>query len=149
MVYRRAFRVRAPIERVRAFHADAAGLAAITPPPVRVTDVQAPSRLGEGDEMAFTLRVGPVPIRWRARIQDVSPSGFTDVQTAGPFRTWEHRHAFLAEGDDATEVRDTVTWRLHPRPDRLLVGLAMGATLPFLFRYREWRTRRLLEADGG
>ncbi|MEZ4584038.1 MAG: hypothetical protein R3A10_20780 [Caldilineaceae bacterium] len=60
-------------------------MGAITPPPVIVRVHRAPELLGEGDEMDFTMWLGPLPIRWLARIEQVTPVTFVDRQLRGPF----------------------------------------------------------------
>jgi ligand-binding SRPBCC domain-containing protein len=145
MRYEHAFRVRAPLEAVARFHASPSSLAAITPPPVVARVRRAPDTLGEGDEMAFTLWLGPLPVPWVARFEDVGPTGFTDRQVAGPFATWVHRHDFVPVAEDVTEVVDAIELRLARRPAGLAVGLLMAAGLPLLFAFRGWKTRRLLE----
>lgn len=56
--YRHTFRVQAPQAEVAAFHAAASSLGAITPPLMPMQLHHAPERLGEGDEMRFTLWLG-------------------------------------------------------------------------------------------
>lgn len=128
---------------VRNFHARAASMAAITPPPIVVQMHSAPEMLSEGDEMRFTLWLGPLPVRWTARIEQASPDSFIDRQIEGPFAEWSHTHHFVTIGV-ATCVQDTVTYRYKSHLLWGLVGRLMGASLPFLFKYRAWRTKRLL-----
>lgn len=149
MEYRHSFLVHRDAAAVRAFHEDPEALAAITPPPVRVTCLTAPGRPAAGDELAFVLQVGPLRVPWRARIETVDETGFTDRQIEGPFREWAHRHEFVALDDATTLVRDTVTFHICTRPRRALLGVAMAVGLPLLFRYRARRTRRLLEGMRG
>ncbi len=148
MRYEHRFRVAAPVAAVAEFHSRAASMAAITPPPLIVRVHRAPARLGEGDEMEFTMWAGPLPLRWVARIEDVSPEGFTDRQLRGPFREWRHHHAFVQRADDVTEVVDRVDASLRRHVLWGPVGLAMWIGLPVLFVYRGWKTRRLLERQG-
>lgn len=145
MIYRHRFQVHAPLARVVEFHSRAASMAAITPPLMIVRLHHAPPILAEGDEMDFTLRLGPFPIRWLARIEAVSPAGFTDRQLRGPFAAWAHRHIFTGLDDQTTEVVDEITLHLSPHPVWWLVGIGMRVGLPFLFSYRAWKTRRILE----
>lgn len=146
MVYRHRFSVKTPLASVASFHADSSSMGSITPPPVIVRVHSAPALLGEGDRMDFTLWLLLLPLHWVARIQDVSQSGFTDVQLSGPFHTWQHRHEFCPLDERTTEVRDTVQASLSRNPLKWLVGLSMWLTLPVLFAYRGWKTRRILEA---
>jgi ligand-binding SRPBCC domain-containing protein len=106
-----------------------------------------PEVLRSGAEMAFTLWLGPLPLRWVARIESASAAGFTDRQLRGPFHAWTHRHSYRTVAGDVTEVRDEVEASLRRHPLWGPVGFLMWLGLPLLFTYRGWRTRRLLEAD--
>jgi ligand-binding SRPBCC domain-containing protein len=143
--FRHTFLVRAPLVAVADFHQQSASMGAITPPPVIVNVHQAPARLGEGDEMNFTLWLGPLPLRWQARIQDVTPASFTDRQVRGPFRRWTHYHLFVPVDEAATMVVDQIQAMPRCHPLWGPVGLGMWLSLPILFAYRGWKTRRLLE----
>ena len=92
MIYYHRFRVRASLARVAEFHSHAASMPAITPPPIIVQVHHAPPILANGDEMDFTMWLGPLPVHWLARIEAVSPAGFSDRQLRGPFAEWVHRH---------------------------------------------------------
>ena len=143
--YRHRFNVRAPLAQVAEFHAQSASMGAITPPPIIAQIQRAPARLAEGDEMEFTLWLGPLPLRWLARIEDVSPTGFVDRQVRGPFAEWRHRHSYNELPDGGTEVLDEITVTPQAHPFWGLVGRLMWLNLPILFAYRGWKTRRILE----
>jgi ligand-binding SRPBCC domain-containing protein len=147
MKYRHTFRVQAPLPDVAAFHTAATSLKAITPPLIPTQVHHAPEQMGDGDEMDFTMWTGPLPVRWTARVEDVSPTGFLDRQVRGPFEAWAHRHTFESVEEGATEVLDEVEARLKPHLLWGLVGLGIWLGLPLLFAYRGWKTRRLLEGD--
>lgn len=144
MIYRHRFTVQAPLAAVADFHSRASSMAAITPPPVKVQMQQAPEQLQDGDRMDFTLSLGPLPVAWSARIENVSSTGFTDRQLEGPFKTWVHRHTFVPLDPHTTRVEDDVQLALKPHPWWGLVGLFMWLNLPVLFAFRGWKTRRLL-----
>ncbi len=146
MQFTHRFEVDQDPARVAAFHTSPDSMAAITPPPIVTRMHRAPDRLHEGAEMDFTLWLGPLPLRWSARIEDVGPERFTDVQQRGPFDSWVHRHAFEPLGDGRTAVVDRIEARLRRHPVWGAIGVAMWLGLPLLFRYRAWRTRRLLES---
>ena len=145
MNYRHRFLVRAPLASVSEFHSRAESMAAITPPPIIIRMKPAPATLAEGDVMDFTMWLGPFPIRWLARIQDVSATGFTDRQLEGPFAEWVHRHIFVAVDEQTSVILDEVNLRLRSHPIWWLVGMAMWLGLPLLFAYRAWKTRRMLQ----
>jgi ligand-binding SRPBCC domain-containing protein len=144
MRFTHRFEVDAPIEDVAEFHARSSSMGAITPPPIIARVHAAPERLGEGDEMSFTLWLGPLPLRWLARIEDVGPTGFSDVQLRGPFARWEHRHDFEPLGEGRTAVHDRIEAELLRHPIWGPVGISMWLGMPLLFAFRGWRTRRLL-----
>lgn len=144
MNYQHRFRVRAPVQAVADFHSYPAAMAAITPPPIFVQVHSAPERVAEGQQMDFTMWLGPLPLRWQARFEDVTATGFVDRMVRGPLRVWRHRHSFVAIDEHNTDVVDEVEVqpRLHPLWGP--VGLGMALNLPLLFAYRQWQTRRLL-----
>jgi ligand-binding SRPBCC domain-containing protein len=148
MKFQHKFRVRAPLAAVADFHSQADSMAAITPPFIPTQMQHAPPRLEEGDEMAFRMWLGPLPVHWRALISQVSPTGFSDEQLDGPFRRWVHRHLFVPVDEHTTEVVDQVHATIKRHPWWGPVGLAMWLGLPLLFAYRGWKTRRLLERPG-
>jgi ligand-binding SRPBCC domain-containing protein len=147
--YLHRFEVNAPLAAVADFHAQSASMGAITPPPVLVQVHRAPSRLDDGDEMDFTMWFGPLPVRWLARIEDVGLTGFSDRQLRGPFRHWHHRHSFVPVDEITTVVVDEIELELRSHPWWKLVGLGMWFSLPLLFAYRDWKTRRLIEKKWG
>lgn len=147
MRYEHTFRVQAPLASVVRFHAQATSLEAITPALIPIQVHHAPDKLDEGDEMDFTMWIGSLPVRWVARISDVSAAGFSDHQVRGPFESWTHRHSFIKVHNGTTEVLDEVEARLKRHPLWGPVGLAMWLGLPLLFAFRGSRTRRLLEGE--
>jgi len=144
MKYRHHFRVSASIEQVAEFHRHSASMPAITPPPILVKVQHAPAVLTDGDEMAFTMWIGPFPMHWVARIEAVSAAGFTDRQLSGPFAEWIHRHHFIAVDEQTTDIVDEIYLRFRPHPVWWLVGVGMWLGLPVLFAYRAWKTKRML-----
>jgi ligand-binding SRPBCC domain-containing protein len=147
MRYRHTLRVQAPLADVAGFHTSASNLKAITPPLIPMKLHHAPEQMGDGDEMDFTMWLGPLPVRWVARLEDVSPTGFLDRQMRGPFASWTHRHSFVAVDEGTTEMIDEVEARLKPHILWGAVGLVMWLGLPPLFGFRARKTRQLVEGD--
>jgi len=145
MKYQHCFRVHAPLERVADFHSRAASMKAITPPPIVVQIQRAAEIQRDGDEIEFTLWLGPLPVHWLARIEQVSSSGFADRQARGPFRAWVHRHSFIVVDAHTTEVMDEVQAELRSHALWGPVGWGLWIGLPLLFAYRACKTKRLLE----
>jgi ligand-binding SRPBCC domain-containing protein len=147
VTYHHQFRVRASLERVAAFHSRAASMAAITPPPIIIRMHRPPVILADGDKIDFTMWLGPLPVRWQAQIESVSLASFSDRQLQGPFAAWLHQHSFIAIDQHTTEVVDEVTLRLRSHLFWGPVGLGMKLGLPFLFAYRGWKTKKVLESS--
>jgi ligand-binding SRPBCC domain-containing protein len=145
MKYRHTFTVSAPLAAVSAFHRRPENMGSLTPPPVIVRVHRAPQEISEGDEVEFTLWFGPLPVRWLARFDQVSDRSFIDSLASGPFRRWDHRHTFKPVGERCTQVSDEIVLALRHHPFWAVFGLAMRLSLPLLFFYRQWRTRKHLE----
>jgi ligand-binding SRPBCC domain-containing protein len=99
--------------------------------------------LAEGSIADFTMRAGPISIRWVAVHSDVSEqNGFVDVQQQGPFRSWRHRHQFCAIDAQKTEVIDEIEAEFGTTLSRF-----MWLNLPVLFAYRARQTKNQLETE--
>ena len=144
MNYQHRFRVQAPLEVVAEFHSLPDAMAAITPPPIFVQVHQAPPRVTDGQGMDFTMWLGPLPLRWQARFEDVTATGFVDRMVQGPLAAWSHRHSFVPVDDAQTDVVDELAVDVRRHPVWGPIGLGMSLNLPVLFAYRQWQTRRLL-----
>jgi ligand-binding SRPBCC domain-containing protein len=76
-----------------------------------------PDAAGPGTVIVTSFRLFPIlPLRaqWIARITEFEWNHyFADVQQKGPFKSWHHRHEFLAEarsGVRGTLVRDVIEY---------------------------------------
>ena len=145
MKFTHTFRVRAAQETVAEFHRSAASLRAITPPVIPMRIHAAPPRMNDGDTTDFTMWLGPLPVRWVARVDQISGAGFVDRQEQGPFQLWVHTHRFVAVDATTTDVQDSIEAELGVGFTNRLKSLLMWLGLPFLFAFRGWQTRRLLE----
>lgn len=134
-----------PIEHVFAFFAEAGNLELITPPFLHFRILTpSPIQMKTGTLIDYQLRLFHIPFRWTTRIETFAPCRyFTDVQIAGPYRLWHHRHEFsvIPEG---TLVRDVVDYKL---PFGSLGTLAhilfVQRTLQKIFDYRQEQVETL------
>ncbi|KAA3645792.1 MAG: cyclase [Chloroflexi bacterium] len=144
MQYTHRFRVQAPLAGVAEFHGSTDVLRQLMPPPL-ILQLHQFEPLADGSLAEFTIWAGPLPIRWQAEHSQVSETGFTDTQVKGPFSHWQHRHGFEIVDEHTTDIVDEVEAELGRGPLWWPVSLGMWLTLPILFAYRGWATRRAVE----
>jgi len=145
-----AFVVRAPLERVWAFHDDPLALPKVMSGPLRMHVHHVDRPLGPGSRILMTMQVGPLRQKWNVQLKErVPPHYFTDEQIGaeGPFKRWRHTHAFEALDGERTRVIDRLEYELPFGPlgrlaDALFGRIVMAAT----FAARARATRRWLEA---
>jgi ligand-binding SRPBCC domain-containing protein len=130
-------RVSASTDAVARFHAAPRIIRRLTPFVVPMS-IHRMDPLAEGSISEFTLWFGAFPVRWTALHLNVDPHfGFTDVQTAGPFRSWQHAHRFEAAPEGGARIVEHVDYEhdsgWHGWVTRLLFSPPM---LFLLFTYR-------------
>jgi ligand-binding SRPBCC domain-containing protein len=139
----------APIADAFAFHLDPRGAARIAPRGQRVSAVEGPAPLKEGDVVTIRVRQWPSPVAqtWRVTVERIdAPFLLVDRATDSPFRSWCHEHRFAESAPGRTRMTDRIDYELPfgllgRLADRLVVARIMRAA----FRDRHRRTRRLLE----
>ena len=148
-VFDYTFTVPAPVEAVRDFHSSTDILKKLTPPPM-IMQIHDFGELEDGMEAVFTMWLGPVPLKWVARHEEVSEHGFTDAQVEGPLKSWRHTHRFDAEGDSTTRVREHIEYEHAPGLAGIMTRLMFHPmALRGLFGYRQWVTTRACRASSG
>jgi uncharacterized protein (TIGR01777 family) len=92
-----------------AWHARPGAFERLLPPWERIRLAAPAPELAVGARVTLSLRAGPMPVRWVARIAGVEPGrAFTDVQEEGPFARWKHEHRFEPTGSDRCDLLDRV-----------------------------------------
>lgn len=135
-----------PVEDAFAFFADAGNLEALTPPWLRFRILTPrPIAMRAGTMIEYVLSLHRVPVRWRTEIVDFEPGRrFVDNQIAGPFRLWQHTHAF-EEHEDGTMIRDTVLYRMpYGAAGAIAHRVLIARDLGRIFDYRRDAVGRLL-----
>lgn len=97
--------VNAPLEDVFAFFAAPQNLARITPDwlDFRIVGPEEPV-MAPGLEIEYRIRPLGLPRKWISRITAYDPPRlFIDEQVHGPYRSWQHLHAFEALPPDAAD----------------------------------------------
>lgn len=128
----------APLDEVFDFFSRAENLGAMTPPSMDFEIRTAPPiEMREGAEIDYRIRLGPVPMGWRTRIDVWEPGRrFVDVQLSGPYSCWFHQHGF-EEVDGRTRMTDRVWYAAPLGPlGRMVQGLAVAPQLRSIFAFR-------------
>lgn len=146
---RREQRIEAPVGAVFEFFSVARNLERITPDLLRFEVLTPePVAMGEGTVIDYRLHLRGIPMRWQSRIEEWEPDvGFVDRQVKGPYALWHHRHEFEPEGENATIVRDRVTYRLPLSPLGDLALPLVRRELEAIFDHRQAATERLIRQE--
>lgn len=161
-VYERETRIRAPFEEVWDFHSRGEGLEALTPSfmNLRVERIISPdggprpgsdsAQLERGSRVKATVRpfgVGPRQ-GWTSviveREEHDTAAMFVDEMEDGPFPYWQHTHSFYADGSE-TLIRDHVEYELPFGKLGRIASQFGSVGFDPMFRYRHWKTGRVLE----
>jgi ligand-binding SRPBCC domain-containing protein len=128
------------------FFADAYNHEALTPPWLRFRILTPrPIPMREGETIEYVLTTHRLPVRWLTEIVEWRPGRrFVDRQVEGPFRLWEHTHAF-EERHDGTLIRDTVLYRMpYGALGAFAHRILVARDLERVFDYRRDAVERLL-----
>ena len=111
--FERSTKLNATLAEVYAFHEDPRNITKISPPSLRVEQVECsvPARAGE----EFRLRVSQfgLPLEWVGFWEVAVPhEKLVDGARKSPFRHWRHQHLFRAEGEE-TVMTDRVEYALR------------------------------------
>jgi ligand-binding SRPBCC domain-containing protein len=144
----RESRIAASPDEVFRFHESSQALTALIPPWENMTVATSSGSIRTGSEVVLRGRIFLLPLTWVARHTEYDPPRlFADLQVAGPFEYWNHRHLFLDDGAGGTILRDEVEY-IPPLGfiGRLLGGTPIRKKLERMFDYRHKTTRDLVES---
>ena len=135
--------VSAPVQEVFAFFSKPQNLGVMTPSAMGFQIEGAmPDEIRRNLIIEYTLRVGPIPLRWRTCIEEWQPPrGFADSQESGPYSCWWHEHHFQEDGSQ-TLMEDRVYYAppLGPLGD-VANALFVAPMLRRIFAYRSQMMR--------
>lgn len=136
--------VRAPLDEVFPFFADAGNLESLTPDFLHFAILTPrPIAMAAGARIEYRIRVHGLPLRWRTVITAWEPPHrFVDFQEHGPYRVWNHEHTFRSV-PGGTELGDRV--ELMPRGGPLgplVFRLFVKRDVLTIFRFREQEIAR-------
>jgi ligand-binding SRPBCC domain-containing protein len=148
-VFESAFLIKAPLERVWAFHDDPMSLTKIMGGPVQMKVLSVDRPVRPGSRVRISMEVGPIRIPWTIQIvAHDAPVMFKDQQVAGqgPWKSWVHTHRFEAVDPGQTRVIDTIEYEpplgFVGRLGNALIG---SFVMRQMFAGRVKATRALLE----
>jgi len=135
--------IRAPVERLFAFHERDDALELLTPafPPTRLISKTNGIKTGA----RIVMQVGFT--KWTALHTDYQRNKlFVDEQVSGPFRRWIHRHEFEAIDANSSRLTDRIEYELPGGPPvTACLGWIVKIGLAPMFRRRHQVTRRYCE----
>jgi uncharacterized protein (TIGR01777 family) len=120
------------------FFCRAENLGLMTPADMAMQIVGAPpDQVEVGTNIRYTLRLGPLPLRWRTRIAKWQvPALFVDAQEQGPYAAWWHEHRFT-DLEAGTHMEDRVFYAIPASLiGRLVHALFIKQQLQRIFWYR-------------
>ena len=88
-----------PLDEVFAFFSRPENLGRITPRSMGFELRSTDTEMRDGLEIEYRVRpLLGIPAGWRSLITEYDPPNwFRDIQLKGPYRSWDHRHIFVAE----------------------------------------------------
>ena len=125
------------------FFSDARNLGSLTPPWLSFAVITPePIVMRRGAVIDYALRVHGLPMRWRSEISLWEPPlRFVDTQLRGPYRLWEHTHAFR-QVDGGTEVSDSIRYAVPG--GRIVHRLFVRRDVEAIFAYRAEALRKIM-----
>ncbi len=137
-------------EQLWDFHSSAAALRVLTPPSKQVEVIGEDLAVRDGAIHKIRVRQFGLPLVWVARIEQVQPPHqFVDVAVKSPFKSWTHRHEFLAHAEGAL-LRDTIDFEMPLGPlGSLVYALIVRRDLESMFAHRHKATKEALESGRG
>ncbi len=138
-------RIEAPRTALYAWHARPSAFERLAPPGDSVRLVEDSGGIEDGARKVLAL--GPLGIRWSAvHDRHVAGHGFRDVQESGPFRRFEHVHAFLDDTAGTSVLDDHIEYELpFGRLGSFVAGRAIAKLLARMFEQRHRVTRHDVE----
>ncbi|MFW6059576.1 MAG: TIGR01777 family oxidoreductase [Phycisphaeraceae bacterium] len=141
----RRTRLDAPARAVFDWHTRPGAFERLLPPWERVRVVRRRGGIADGGQVTVRVRIAGLPVTWVVEHREyVEGEQFADVQVKGPFAEWKHTHRVEPAGESASELIDTVEYRLPFGPVGDVLGRRFAQRkLERMFAYRH----ALLAAD--
>jgi len=134
-------------DHVFAWHMRPGALSRLTPPWMRVREIERGGEIREGGRVVLGIRQGPAELRWEALHTDFEEARlFRDEQVSGPFGKWVHTHHFTDADDGGCLMEDEVEWAAPlGNAGRLFGESFIEGELDRMFAFRHARLRHDLD----
>ena len=143
-IYEKRSVIDTPAPALFAWHTRPGAFERLAPPWEHLRIVSRHGGIADGSRVTLELRRGPLKTRWEALHRDfVEGEQFTDVQVAGPFKTWEHTHRVEPKSDTQSTLIDQVQYALPFGPFGAVAGGPIARRMMdrlFAFRHRRIAT---------
>jgi ligand-binding SRPBCC domain-containing protein len=143
-------RIEAPVEEVFNFFAQPQNLGVMTPAAMQFRILgKTPDKVRRGLLIEYSLKLGPIPLRWRTNIEEWRPPQlFIDSQESGPYSSWWHEHHFCADGN-GTMMEDRVYYAPPLGPLNIVANaLIVAPALEKIFAFRAQAMRLRFPESG-
>lgn len=123
------------------FFSDPNNLARITPPELDfiITSKLDKEKVYEGMIIEYMIKpIWGIPVRWKTVLKNIKePQSFTDIQTSGPYKKWEHNHVFQQHRNGVL-MKDEIKYELPlGNVGRILNFLLVRKKIENIFLHRE------------
>ena len=139
------------VQQAFAYHDRPGALDRLIPPWESATIEHSDRSLATGSRVVLVTKIAGLPVRWVAEHTKYEPPIlFEDVQRSGPFASWTHRHEFDPAGEQDSQLRDDIRYRLPlGAAGNLIGGPAARRAIEAMFAYRHRTTRDDLRLMAG
>ncbi|MCI5072893.1 TIGR01777 family oxidoreductase [bacterium] len=136
-----------PVDAIFPFFCEAKNLEKITPPLLEFKVLnQSTPNITKGTIINYKLKIHGVPTRWRTLIKAWEKNvSFTDVQQKGPYKQWEHTHAFEPHSKGTLMLDDVIYQIPFGRLGLLALGNWILKDIMKIFEYRKKTTQQLFD----
>lgn len=146
-VFTRSTIVPASPDDLFGFHENPHNLRLISPPGMRILEINARHTARPGEEFTIAVRQGPLTLRWTGRWETIeAPRMLVDIGVRCPFSNWRHSHIFEPHSGGSL-LTDRVEYRLPWRLGGPLADwIAERFIFPRMFAARHAATRSFFAA---
>jgi ligand-binding SRPBCC domain-containing protein len=143
--FRHEFVARAGIDLVWDFFTDPTHFETISPVDLNERLIRTSNpKLVQGTEVWISTSLFMARV-WHATITKSTPYEYVDSVKGSFFKCWTHTHRFVPIENGATRVIDEIIFECRYGPIGKIFEAVIASKLPDIFRFREAKTKEILE----